>query len=377
LIKPGPSALVVAAVIGNPPQKVNDQLQLTLEDIHSLYHDELNDFSGDNEVFENSGNLLQGCLLSEQKDSDAENKKKPWFAWFFVLLLTIFIGAQTITNWQDRQLADKLAELDLQPGIIVKHLKVIDSDAIELNILRDPDAVLISDWLKDNNLAIEHVALTEHQYYSLAPEITRLRMQKLLSNYPEITAVQKNDVLFISGTIGLLKMQELVNTLTINGYNQGVNLNTQSLKLTTSNALTQSKEAKNRLFKQIVGRISTIQLDFPSASDQLTLSMKIELQQLYHYVNQLNQLADEIGISFGLVIMGCSDNTGSKEDNERLSINRATNTSGFLTELGLSKELMYETGLGQIGIDSVNATSRKVLFNVIHVSQVDTAATVQ
>ena len=51
LIKPGPSAIVVAAVIGNPPQKLSNQLQLTLENIHSLYGSELSQFSGDNGVF--------------------------------------------------------------------------------------------------------------------------------------------------------------------------------------------------------------------------------------------------------------------------------------------------------------------------------------
>lgn len=67
LIKPGPSALVVAAVTGNPPQQVNDQLQLTLEDIHNLYNDELNQFKGDNQSFINAENILRDCLLSQQK----------------------------------------------------------------------------------------------------------------------------------------------------------------------------------------------------------------------------------------------------------------------------------------------------------------------
>ena len=53
LIKPGPSALVVAAVSGNPPQSISDQLQLTVENIHSLYIEELKSFNGDNQQFEN------------------------------------------------------------------------------------------------------------------------------------------------------------------------------------------------------------------------------------------------------------------------------------------------------------------------------------
>lgn len=41
LIKPGPSALIAAAVIGHPPQAVSNQLQITLEDIHRLYNNEI------------------------------------------------------------------------------------------------------------------------------------------------------------------------------------------------------------------------------------------------------------------------------------------------------------------------------------------------
>lgn len=68
LIKPGPSALIAAAVIGHPPQAVSNQLQITLEDIHRLYNNELNQFDGDNQSFAHAEALLRDCLLSEQKN---------------------------------------------------------------------------------------------------------------------------------------------------------------------------------------------------------------------------------------------------------------------------------------------------------------------
>jgi len=369
LIKPGPHALVVAAVIGTPPQKVNDQLQMTLEDIHSLYNDELIQFSGDNEDFENAGNLLQDCLLSEQKNSTTSNKKIPWFAWIFVLIFTAFIAFRLVGSWKNKQLTEKIMQIEHESGIVVKQLKVINSDSIELNILRDPDAVNVGDWLKKNNLAISQINLTEHQYYSLDPEISKIRVQRLLSNYPEITAVTNDKVLFLSGNIGLIKMENLLNQLKINGYNQGVNLNTEGLKLAPSNTLGNSKAIKNQLFNDIVGRISAIQLNFSTASDEITLSMKVKLQRLYNYVEQLNQLAEDVGKNYGLLIMGCSDNSGNKKVNDILSISRAKNTSIVLNDFGLKNELMYVTGLGQINIKNVNATSRKVLFNVIYVNK--------
>lgn len=75
LIKPGPSALIAAAVMGNPPHAISEQLQVTLEEIHRLYNDELNQFDGDNQSFANSEALLLDCLLSEQKKQSLRLKK--------------------------------------------------------------------------------------------------------------------------------------------------------------------------------------------------------------------------------------------------------------------------------------------------------------
>jgi len=365
LIKPGPNALVVAAVIGNPPQKVNDQLQITLENIHSLYNDELNDFSGDNELFDNSENLLQDCLLSEQKQEDNNNRKQPWFAWLFVILFTVFIGFKIVEEWNNNQLSERVMKLEHQPGIVIKHLDVIDNQNINLNIFRDPDAVIISDWLKNNNLNIKNVNLIEHEYYSLDTDILRIRLDKILSKYPQVMINTTADVVHLSGTMNALDMETLLNQLEINGYNQGENLNTQSLKLVTNNTIVDGN-LKKQLFIDIVGRISTLQLSFSSASEHITPSMELKLQRLYNYMKKLKKLSDEIDINFSLFIIGASDNSGSKKTNETLSVNRAKNTSIFLNNLGLSYESMYVTGLGQVNIKNNEMTTRKVIFNVVY-----------
>jgi len=54
LLKKGPKASVVAAITGNMPRSVANQLQKTLEEIHKLYSSELNNFDGDSLPFDNS-----------------------------------------------------------------------------------------------------------------------------------------------------------------------------------------------------------------------------------------------------------------------------------------------------------------------------------
>ena len=74
-----------------------------------------------------------------------------------------------------------------------------------------------------------------------------------------------------------------------------------------------------------------------------------------------------MGLQFGLLIIGVSDNTGSKIANANLSQQRALSAQQALIELGIPEQNMYTSGLGQINISAVGQASRKVLFNVLYI----------
>lgn len=367
LIKPGPSALVVAAVIGQPPQTLNDQLQIILESIHSLYLDELNQFNGDNKAFESSDNLLRDCLLSEQKEEDI-NKKTPWFAWALLSIAIIYGGYASVNWFNKKQLTTVIMQLDNQPGLIVNQLNVLNKK-IDLYILRDPNAIQVKDWLKDNNLDITTFNITERSYYSFEPDIIKTRAKNILAQYPSVETFWKSEILILSGTLELIQTQKLLNQLSIAGFAEEKNLNITELKSPNYSSLKNSYTVKKQIFDELVGHISAIQLDFATASEKITPKMQLSLQQLYRHTQQLSQVAKELNINFGLLIMGTTDVSGIKEANNRLSTTRARNTAAFLEEIGLSKEKLYVTGLGQIDISGIKNTSRKVMFNIIFVSK--------
>ncbi len=366
LIKPGPSALVVAAVSGNPPQSISNQLQLTLENIHSLYFYELNRFNGDNKDFNSADNLLRDCLLSEQKEIVAEQKKTLWLAWLIVLLVVIYVGYQSFNWFKSAQLHEKIMQLDSQPGIIIKQLKIKQLDDITLDVLRDPDALNIHDWLKDNTLNPAQLTITERNYHSLDQQILQQRAQRIVSAYPNISASWKNHSLMLTGTIDLIKTEQLRNTLAIAGFTEGENLNTEQLNLVSNTPSSTHKEIKQQLFDQLVGRIASIQLNFSVASENITPQMQPSLQRLYLYIQQLTPIAKELNIDFGLLILGSSDNTGNKSTNNILSMKRANNTAEILQRKGIAKDRMYVVGLGQIDIKNISSTARSVMFNVIY-----------
>ncbi|WDE02937.1 OmpA family protein [Thalassomonas viridans] len=373
LIKPGPSALVVAAVIGSPPQKVSDQLQLTLEEIHRLYINELNDFDGDNQTFKNSANLLRDCLLSEQKNTEESGKKIPWPAWTLLILALIYGGYQTMLWFNNNQLEGKIKQLAHQPGIIIKQLEVYGNNRIKLDILRDPDAITISGWFQEHGLAVNRLNISEHRYHSLDPEIIHMRARQILARYPGIASTWQNNRLTLSGALDIIEMEKLRNKLSIAGFAEPMNLSTAQLQLTpafapATDTATENK-IKQQVFNTLVGQISSIQLDFAVASEAITPKMHLALQRIYRDISRLTPLAETLELSFGLLIIGSSDNTGNKAANRALSLQRAENTAQALQQLGLSKDKMYVTGLGQLDIAQVADTARKVMFNVIFIDK--------
>lgn len=368
LIKPGPKAFVVAAITGNPPQAVSNQLQLTLEGIHSLYHNELSQFDGDNQTFVNSETQLRDCLLSEQKTAESTSSKTPWFSWFLVLSLVVFISFQMFLWWGKVQLTDKIMMLDSQDGIIINHIEVQNDQKVELDILRDPDAITVSSWLEQQGLSIEQLLLTERRYQSMAPEILKSRVERIMLQYPEVKTTWNEGVLVLSGSLDFLKTEKLNSLLTVAGFNNEHNLKNE-IQLPSS-AIDATKESvQYQLFNTLVGRISTIQLEFSVASDEVTSEMQLTLQRLYQYLLQLEQLANDLNVNYGLVIMGSSDNSGNKTTNTMLSLQRAQNTANALNQQGFSKQQMYITGLGQIEMKNVQNKARKVMFNVLYVNK--------
>ena len=365
LIKPGPSALVVAAVTGNPPQSISDQLQLTVENIHSLYLEDLNNFNGDNQQFGKTDGLLRDCLLSEQKEALTSKQKTPWFAWAIVLLILLYSGYKGVNWLKTSQLHDKIMQLDSQPGVIIKQLEIDNLKAITLDVLRDPNAIELTDWLNSNALNAAHFTIIERKYYSLDIPILHQRIERINNTYPGVNFTWQNNLLVLSGTLNLTKTEQLLNTLGLAGFTVGNNLNTAQLQLATSQPNADTQQVKQQLANEIIGRIAALQLNFPVAVETITPEMQLTLKRLYQYIQQLEPLAQTLNLKFGLLVLGSSDNTGNKSTNLTISLQRANNAADVLQQFGIDKTKMFVLGLGQIDINDITNSARTVMFNVI------------
>lgn len=368
LIKPGPKAIIVAAITGNPPQEVSEQLQVTLEDIHRLYIDEFEQFNGDNTPFNHSENQLRDCLLTEEKISRLTVNKKPWFAWLLVIIMMIFLGGEIQHWYQLKKLTNRIMEIDEQPGIVVRRIEIKTKEDIVLDVMRDPNAVSIEQWFNSHQLLFKNITLKERWYRSLSPKILKRRVEEIMSHYSSLSQQWNDAQLSLSGNIDISKFQMLTAQLAGAGIlsNQ---LNTEKLTLTNSNNLAQSITIKQQVFNDIIGKISTIQLDFTVGNTQVTPLMEIELKLLAEQFLYLKTLAEQLNINVGLLIMGSSDSSGDKKANSQLSNTRAGSTANALTHFGVSRSQMFVTGLGEIDIKDMKLGSRKVMFNIMYVAK--------
>ena len=175
-------------------------------------------------------------------------------------------------------------------------------DDVELDILRDPDAISVNDWLKENNLTIKQIALTERRFQSLDPNILKVRGERILKKYPQIDMSWQANTLVLSGNIGVLQFEKLLSVLSIAGFTTEVNLSIDQVKHISISEFETNNAVKEQLFEALVGRITTIQLDFAVESAEISNDFPpINGQSIliYHYnKHRINDIKIRLLYSF-------------------------------------------------------------------------------
>ncbi|WP_158965954.1 OmpA family protein [Paraglaciecola sp. L3A3] len=367
LLKQGPKAVVVAAVTGNMPQNVANQLQITLEEIHKLYDKELTDFNGDAFAFENSENQLRDCLIAELKTDSKQAKKKPWLAWIVVGLILLAAGYLATIRWQSSNLVEQIQQIDLEPGILVTELELTGLKEINLKALRDPSAIDITKWLNSHNIPLEHINFTERAYLSLDAQLIKNKVQKSLRAFANVEVDWSNDQPTFSGQLSglekLLLQDELSSIL-------GLNFKAKWLDGITINSNKSSAADDPTIIRAIldlnIAKIDNVSISFEKGKSEISAAGINTLIQVKEQFNNLIQVADQQKLSLGLVIMGASDTVGTESYNNILSQKRADNVKLKLQELGIDANRLNAIGLGVIDLKTTDEGARKVLFNVVY-----------
>jgi outer membrane protein OmpA-like peptidoglycan-associated protein len=367
LLKPGPKAVLVAAVSGTMPQKVADQLQLSMEEIHRLYGKELTDFKGDAEPLANSEQQLRDCLISELKAEANSSKKRPWMAWFVVLALAAFLVYLSVIRWQAHQLLQQVSALNQQPGIVVTSLGLVNFSEVELKILRDPSATDLASWLKERDIPSDKLQVIERAYVSLDSELLKTKVNAVLGAFPAVKAEWLNNKPVFSGefsNLDKLRLQADLHNIAGLGFK---NIWLDGVKLAGKEANTADDPAVIRAILDLnIAKLDRMNVEFEQGSSDLSdesINVLIDLKEQF---NNLIGIAEQQELSLGLIIMGASDPTGSVAFNKALSQRRADAVQNKLQELGIDRNRLNAIGLGVIELKTSGDGARKVLFNVVY-----------
>ena len=364
LIRQSPHAILVAAVTGNISREANNQLQVTLEEIQRIYLKDLKSYSGDNKAFIRADSLLQDCLLSEAKDENKASSKKPIFGLIVFFLIIGFFCWYTFGWLHTNYTIHKIDNLPEAPGLIVQKLKASERYNIKLNVLRDPAAIPTLEWLKKADIDHSFVNVSETPFVSIDLALLRVKVQKVVSQYPTVDFDSQS--LAFTGSIKINNYQSLMGQLNQIPSIQLLNIDSQGLEIIDNLIdLSENKAVNEQLFISLVGEISSIQIGFDSGEKSLSPDQSTGLDKVAENYNNIEKLARKLNRSANLVIVGASDSSGENSFNQKLSRQRALVVREALIERGLKPEHIFSVGIGEIELPGDIKTTRKVLFNVM------------
>ncbi|QHJ12051.1 Outer membrane protein A [Paraglaciecola mesophila] len=364
VLKAGPRAILVAAVTGNMPQRVADQLQLTIEEIHTLYEGSLADFDGNTSVFADCDQQLTDCLVSELKDQARGKKSKPWMAWCILIMLACGTSFYAYKLWLVQGYVNQIQALNKEPGIMLVRAQRDGIQEVKLDVLRDPDAQPISSWLEAHEIPAEAISLTEKRFLSLESQIIQARLRDLLGNYPTIRLTRDGKTL--TGELTQQQHHELSAELAqLPGISNPQSLLAPIQVSDKQNLELDTVDSAMTLVKLKINQINSTSVEFASNSTQLSPRAEESLVSLASQAMALLSLAEQAQLDVSFIIIGASDAKGSQSYNEVLSIKRAQAVKNTLQEYGLPSDKLNAIGIGIIDVPNAGNGARKVLFNVI------------
>ena len=365
VVKQSPKAMLVGAVTGNMPRRIEVQLEKTLEYIQRLFNNELNEFEGDTVVFEPADQTLRECLLSELKPEVVEQKKRPWFAWGLVTVVLIAAIYYSVNFYMQSQLVNRVSEIGEEPGITIRDSGAYGWSDASIDILRDPDAIAVEQWLTENGLDPARVQLTEQSYMSLDQALIDKRLERVIQAYPGVTANWTDSGVELSGSLPQARRRALATAI---AAIPGMTFDSTMLDNISIEELDERSDENPAVLKAMldlqVAKIESMQLEFERNQSELSEIAQEKVKILAANFQSVIDLSRKLDLNIGLIIMGASDSVGNLVANQQLSRRRAQEAQKMLVELGIDPGYLNAIGMGVVEIKGSGA--RKVLFNVVY-----------
>jgi outer membrane protein OmpA-like peptidoglycan-associated protein len=366
LIKQGPYALLVAAVSGNTSPHFNERLQSALEHIHRFYLDELVAFQGDDLPFDSCEKPLRDCLVSELKAELEEKQKRPWIAIALSLIGLSCLAYYIVLWWLNESLINQIETAQTPAGIVLRSAEQNGVKGIELDALRDPNAMSVEQWLEQFDLGQREINIKQELYFSAEPQIVQQRVESILAEFSGLNATWTDKTLSLNGTLSVPEYNNLKQRIhAVLGFTSAYTLNTQPLNIKQAETV-DSRSQQQLLFQNALADIQQIQFDFPIATAELDNDQIEKVHRLAGEIKNLMLLAQINQFDLGIIVVGTADSLGASVANDEISQKRAEHVKSVLVEQGLDSSEIMAVGIGKIELKKISTTARKVLINVVY-----------
>ena len=309
-IASGPKAILVAAVSGMPPVELQEHLQQTLEEVHELLLDDLLNYSGDNANFVNAEPHLRSCLLSELNSDNQQQKKPVWGLALLLSALTLIVY-QLFGYWQQQQLLGQINNLQPQSGIYIQKA-YWHNDKLTLNVLRDPAAIPVNSWLEHQNVPTSQLNVNELAFASLDKHIILSKVKAILADEAVSFSLNKQNELLLTGDLASPLLPDIVNQLiAVPGLTA---INTDDVNIKPNAA--PDKQMQQYVLDQYIAKLAVESISFDVKSTELSPQSQTKLISLANDINNIEQLAETLDISIGVIVTGYSDSLGNAQQNQ-------------------------------------------------------------
>lgn len=412
----GPKALLACVILGVAPASARENFQVTLEQIHKEFADELANFDGDRSKLGSISNLLQNCLHEQAKEDrqSAQNQglfSKPLTYVILALLLGAFYLIAQFASERMR-VGELTDELNRTPGIVIFDAYHRDGKLV-INGMVDPVVLPLNKTTEKHGFQPEDVEFNLSLYQSLEPELAIQRARKLLGAPDSVIFSVQANRLYATGTAPqewIVQAKSL--TARIQGFDEidlsGIELDSVSRLKQIRNILQppdsvlleldrdvlkisgtaptrwirQLQTAKASLYnvsrfnigglvadewlkaaKIVAIRNETI-LYFTNATEIDSKSLPV-IKNLRSDLVELRHLAGILGTKVHLKLVGYTDGTGEIASNDALALDRANTIRALLFGNGLPSSAFHTTGIKKASIDGlIVPTKRRVEIEI-------------
>lgn len=382
-IEAGPSAILAVAIRGEAPNSLRVILQQTLEQVQDALGEELSNFSGSTDVFEQRSEILQDCLQAQYQTDQEKISARTWL--IGVSLLAGLIVWSGYEWWQSSLQNEYVALLEAEPGYVVTKTREQDGILV-VSGLRDPLSRELDVLLRNAPLTSQQVDHRFEPYQSLQPDFVELRARQIMNPPDGVNLSVQNRRLHADGIADLAWRDQLRARYSliagIDGLNDSalrlrfnetlldpprdVELKLEDGVLYAEGAADQdwiaSLQASVELFEEVTsvdirGLVNLTEVRLINSIAELEQQAiffdvstafdfdSIDAPKLGSLVKTIISESKTLSRQVQIVVRGYSDSVGSFEDNQFLSLKRSDYVAQILFNQGISPRYIVIKGL--------------------------------